>query len=404
MSNNYFYKTSESVSTGHPDKVCDQIADAIFDYLRTFKKDAQSAIEVAAAAQTLMIFGEIDKDIVQSPNGETLVRKANPQLAENIENIAKKTLTKIGYTEEDYNPTILIELVTQSAEINNAVEANENTESGAGDQGIVTGYAHNETSAYHELHYWLANRLIVQLQELQKEDQEYSKILLPDAKSQVTVKYDNNYTPVAIDNILLSQSHTNNISFEELTTLLTNKVTNIIRNIIEKEYTGDNKDNLIDSLYEATIRINPAGAWTNSYGPAADSGLTSRKLVVDNYGSAAPIGGGGQAGKNANKVDRSGACYARWIAKNIVAEGLAQRALVEIGFAIGVSEAVSFNIETFNTNTVEQEQILDYVNTTFGTRHTVNNMITLCDQINSYEKSAENGFYTNQEFPWEKLV
>lgn len=399
-----FYKTSESVSQGHPDKVCDQIADAVFDYLRTFKKDVQSAVEVSAAAHTLMIFGEIDKDIVgQAPDGENRLKIINLQLSEEIKNIARKTLDSIGYTKEYYNPRIINELVVQSGEINNAVEETEERDPAAGDQGIVTGFATRETEAFHELHYWLANRLAYQLQESHKNGT-YSGILQPDLKTQVTVGYDKNHIPQTIDNILVSASHTDKLPYDEFTKKLHDDVLQIVKDTISSDYTLSNKQDLIDNLVDTTVRINPAGAWTQSFGPAADSGLTSRKLVVDNYGAAAPIGGGGQSGKNANKVDRSGACYARWIAKNIIHNDLADRVLIEIGFAIGVPEAVSFNIETYGTEKVPLHNIELFVQYHFGKKHTVKNMIELCDRINSYQTASENGFYTNTSFPWEQLI
>lgn len=412
------FKTSESVSNGHPDKVCDQIADAIFDYLRAFKEDAQSAVEVSAAAHALMIFGEIDHDIVYD-NAENLeststnkVSDINPSLSENIENIVEKTLYNIGYQRDAYNPVIYNELVVQSAEINNAVEESEQHEAAAGDQGIVTGFATKETTAHHELHYWLANRISHHFQELRKSDipvlgsvwYPWNSILLPDAKSQVTIQYDENHIPVAVDNILISQSHVSDVDFEELKWKIKDEVIQFTARTIRNDYALDNKEQLIQSLINTTVRVNPAGEWTNSYGPAADSGLTSRKLVVDNYGSAAPIGGGGQAGKNANKVDRSGACYARWIAKNVVAHGLADRVLVEIGFAIGVPEAVSFAVDTYGTEKVDLSDIYTYIENTFGKEHKVSSMIELCNSIDSYEDTARNGFYTNDNFPWEVIV
>lgn len=289
-----YVKTSESVARSHPDKVADQIGDSIFDYLRTLKKDAQSAVEVAAAADTLLIFGEIDKDIVRAKNGITSVEYANPELAEKIKEIAVERLRLIGYDKDTYNPTVLVKLVTQSAEINNAVEENEEHEAAAGDQGIVTGFAVAETKQFHALHYILANRIIKDLEA----DRDNGRIewLLPDAKSQVTVKYEYSEKgldiPVSIENILVSQCYSDSVSLEEVRTQLENRVKEIA-----VEFLNDNKlfldaDKLIKSLEKAEFLINPAGAWHKG-GPASDSGLSSRKLVVDNYGSAAPIGGGG---------------------------------------------------------------------------------------------------------------
>lgn len=398
-----YVKTSESVARSHPDKVADQVGDAIFDYLRTLKKDAQSAVEVAAAADTLLIFGEIDKDIVQPENGITNVEYANPELAEKIKEIALERIRLIGYTKEAYDPTVLVKLVTQSVEINNAVEESEEHEAAAGDQGIVTGFAVAETKQFHALHYILANRIIKELEA----DRDNGRIewLLPDAKSQVTVKYEYSEKgldiPVSIENILVSQCYSDSVSLEEVRTQLENRVKEIA-----VEFLNDNKlfldaDKLIKSLEKTEFLINPAGAWHKG-GPASDSGLVGRKLVVDNYGSAAPIGGGATSGKNFNKVDRSGAYYARHIAKSIVVSGLADKCLVELGFAIGVSKAVSVNIETFGTENTSLKIIDEKIHRMFDFR--TQSMIDLCDQIPEIVKTSEYGNYTDDSFPWEQTV
>lgn len=398
-----YVKTSESVARSHPDKVADQIGDAIFDYLRTLKKDAQSAVEVAAAADTLLIFGEIDKDIVQSQNGITSVEYANPELAEKIKEIAVERLHLIGYTKEAYDPTVLVKLVTQSAEINNAVEENDNHEAAAGDQGIVTGFAVAETKQFHALHYILANQIIKQLEN----DRETGRFewLNPDAKSQTTVKYEYSEQgldiPIAIENILVSQCHSETISIADVRKELTKRVKEITI-----EFLNDNKafldaDKLIKSLEKTEFLINPAGAWHKG-GPASDSGLSSRKLVVDNYGSAAPIGGGGTSAKNFNKVDRSGAYYARHIAKSVVVSGLADKCLVELGFAIGVPKAVSVNIETFGTENTSLKIINGKVRKVFDFK--TQSMIDLCSKIPEAVKTSEYGNYTDDSFPWEQTV
>lgn len=399
-----FTKTSESVSSGHPDKIADQIADTIFDYLRTFKKDAQSAVEVTCGAHKILICGEIDKDIVgANTTGETRVEKINKDLTMSIVKLVHKTIEEIGYPEEYYDPEIIIDLVTQSEEINEAVEENEQHVAAAGDQGFVTGFATKETTQYHELHYWLANRIIVELEKLRKDNK--IEWLYPDAKSQVTIEYekDNNIvSPTKITHVLLSQCHHKDIPIDIVRATLKNEVIIILNNILqENKHLLVNYDRIISSIDEAIILINPAGSWSKG-GAAADSGLTGRKLVVDNYGSAAPIGGGSQSGKNANKVDRSGACYARNIAKNIVNQKLADRVLVEIGFAIGVPHATSWNIETYGTEKETIETIEKWVKENYD--FTVSSMINLCDSIDKYSETSKNGFYTNNNFPWEKLI
>lgn len=396
-------KTSEAVSIGHPDKLADQIADSIFDLLRTYKKDAQSAVEVSCAADTLMVFGEIDKDVVQSTNGERSVEKANPKLTEQIRETTLRTIREIGYTEEEYNPEILVKLVTQSAEINNAVEENENHAAAAGDQGIVTGFAIAETKQYHALHFILPHHI---LKELEK-DRFEKKIewLKPDAKSQVTVEYEKNPdgidVPVKIDNILLSQCHDSSVNLPTVKDVLTKRVEEIVVEFLIENHNFFDSRTLIESLTNAKILINPAGEW-NDGGPAFDSGLVGRKLVVDNYGSAASIGGGATSGKNFNKVDRSGAYYARHIAKSIVKSGLAHKCLVELGFAIGVEEAVSLNIDTYGTETISLEKIYETVQQNFPLD--VTSMINLSTSIEKAVESSKHGNYTNDNFPWEKTV
>jgi len=398
-----YTKTSESVSVGHADKLADQVADSIFDLLRTYKKDAQSAVEVAAAADTLLIFGEIDKDIVNATNGETRVEQANPQLAELIKETALRTIREIGYEAKDYSPEILVKLVTQSVEINNAVEENDEHEAAAGDQGIVTGFAVAETKQYHALHFILAHRI---LQALEK-DRESGRFewLNPDAKSQVTVsyKYSENGldTPFAIDNIIISQCHTEDISLEDFRKTLTSRAKEISEEFLKENANFLNSDRLIESLDNAEFLINPAGSW-HLGGPQSDSGLVGRKLVVDNYGSAAPIGGGATSGKNMNKVDRSGAYYARHIAKSIVSSGLAEKCLVELGFAIGVSKAISVNIETYGTETVSLQEIHEKIEERFD--FTVTSMIELANDVEKAIETSRHGNYTNDEFSWEKPV
>lgn len=407
-----YSRTSEAVAGGgHPDKLCDIVADSIFDYLRTYKLDAQSAVEVSASANKLMLFGEIDADIVY---GDTCIRTdsrnveiANPELAENIEEIAVDAIRAIGYGKELYNPEIIFDIVTQSVEINNAVEGKDTQDPAAGDQGIVNGFAVAETNNYHALHFILAHELMIKLEE----DRTLGRLpfLLPDAKSQVTVEYtgiDDGTgniidKPTAIKHILVSQSHSSDVDFDDFAEGMEDRVKEII-----KDYIRDNSNKLyattlINSVDSAELLINPAGPWTTP-GPAYDSGLVGRKLVVDNYGSAASIGGGATSGKNLNKVDRSGAYFARHVAKSIVASGLAHKATVEIGFAIGVSQPTAINIDTHGTEKVSHEKILKAVNDSFDFR--VKNIIKLSASMDKFVKASKHGNYTNNEFPWEKTV
>lgn len=395
-----FEKTSEAVSTGHPDKVADQIADAILDLLRTHKEDPQSAVEVSCSANIVFIFGEIDKVFAINPGNE--INLANPELAEQIKETALNKIREIGYTENDYNPNIVLDLVLQSGEINKAVEKTEEKEVAAGDQGIVSGYATNETTNYHQLHFTLAHELLKELEYNRKNN--ILSWLNPDAKSQVTVEYKtsgNKKTPQKIKHVLLSQCHASTISLEDLRNIIEPEIKNIITNKI-KEFIVDSeiRKELINSLNDTIILINPAGAW-NIGGPVSDSGLTGRKLVVDNYGSASTIGGGATSGKNLNKVDRSGAYYARHIAKSIIHSGLADEVKIELSFAIGESYITSINIETFGTEHIKLTEIYKRVENGFGFH--VQDMINASKNIDKFTKASEHGNYTNNEFPWEQV-
>lgn len=403
-----YTKTSEAVSTGHPDKVADQISDAVLDYLKTFKKDPQSAVETACGANTLLVFGEIDKDIVWKNSDyldkkERRVEYINPQLAQEIKKIIVQQIRDIGYSEQEYNPRIVLDIVVQSSEINDAVEGTEEKDPAAGDQGIVTGYAVEETESMHALHFILAHKIMMELEK----DRHSGRIpwLRPDAKSQVSVDYQYDEsgldTPTSIRSILVSQSHAENLTLQEIRKILEKRVKEISREFVTNDKFLKNNESLLNSIEEAEILINPAGLWSGA-GPAYDSGLTGRKLVVDNYGTAAPIGGGATSGKNLNKVDRSGAYFARHIAKSIVASGLAKRAQVELGFAIGVPYPTAINIETFGTETISLDELWDKVQSTFD--FSVKNIIELSLPVESFVKTSEHGNYTNEAFPWEQIV
>lgn len=382
-------RTSEAVSIGHPDKIADQIADSILDLLRSFKHNAQSAVEVACSANNIFIFGEIDKDIIATELDNGLLSKITEE--------AIRKVRQIGYSEEQYNPKVVIDLNTQSVEINSAVEETETQEVAAGDQGIVSGYATNETTQKHELHYLLPHYLLTELTQFRKNNT--YDFLNPDGKTQVTIEYKNN-KPYAIKHILISQCHKESFSLEDLQKVLKNFVEittyNAINDFVSDE---ESRDNLVNSLGDAEILINPAGQW-NIGGPVSDSGLTGRKLVVDNYGSSAPIGGGSTAGKDLNKVDRSGAYYARNIAKSIVSSGLAERALVNLSFAIGVSKPTAITFDTFGTNTISENEILSKILDNYD--FTVREIIELSESVDSFSKTSENSNYLDDSFPWEQ--
>lgn len=558
---NTYQRTSEHVASGHPDKVADYIADSVFDYLRNFKKDPQSAVEVIVSANKLVVFGEIDADVVYNEianenidRNERSVSKINPRLAENIAKIALNAIRELGYDKKLYNPEVIVDLVVQSMEINNAVEnkaGNTAIEASAGDQGIVMGFATNETPNYHELHYILPVKIMKELEQDRRDGR--IKWLLPDAKAQVTVAYEKTGDGkldkiVSIDNILLSQSHLPTVDFAEVKEVLKDRIKEISKNYLNSAGIDQNVLNNTEFL------INPAGSWSTP-GPAYDSGLcleentlistdnglvkikdinigdivvtetgnanvvekidngvkptllitdqnnisieatynhpfrvldengeivwreagglslgsylirkatdsfdaetlsdlkkevlnhlkennlqitkikeiteskgqtwdislddhthsfvgngfivhnTGRKLVTDNYGSAYKIGGGASSGKNSSKVDRSGAYYARNIAKSIIYSGLADKVAVELGFAIGVPDCISINIDTFGTEKIDIGKIKELVNSNYCFK--VQEMKDLMDSATAFKEVAKHGSYTNLDFPWEQPI
>jgi S-adenosylmethionine synthetase len=419
-------KTSESVSPGHPDKVADQISDAVLDFLNTLKPNAQSAVETACSANRLMIFGEVDAAVT--------TKYTRVELATKVSHIAHEKLLEIGYDRELYSPEIIVDLVTQSEQINSAVEkratktntenadatiitenddATKSTETvpytpetGAGDQGITFGFATSETSSGHELHYLLAVEIQKALYHARISGA--ANWLLPDAKSQVTVSYKYNDdgidTPISIDNILVSTSTaepSDETNYEQMRSEINDLIVQVAKDTIETLRTTnlDDKFMLILSLRDTQIHINPAGLWTTP-GPKYDSGLTGRKLVADNYGSAAPIGGGATSGKNLSKVDRSGAYVARHIALSVVKSDLADKCLVELGWEIGNPRPVSINVETFGTEKLELSEITNLINQNFNI--TVDNLIATYSAVPRFTQTSMFGNYTDENFPWEK--
>jgi S-adenosylmethionine synthetase len=319
--------TSESVSGGHPDKVCDQVSDAILDaYL---KEDPNSRVACETMIKNNMVFiaGEITS--LASPDLEPIVRK---------------TINSIGYNSEDYgfngDTCEFTNLVfEQSPDISQGVTEGEgeNLEQGAGDQGLMFGYACNETESLMPLPIDLAHRLVKKQADVMKNDE--IKWLRPDAKSQVSVIYsDDGKTIEGLSAVVLSTQHDDNVSQEEVKSEVMNK---IIKPIVPDEW-------LLDST---NIYINPTGKFVIG-GPVGDCGLTGRKIIVDTYGGMARHGGGAFSGKDPSKVDRSAAYAARYVAKNIVAAGVAKQALVQLAYAIGVSQPVGFYINTYGTSSV----------------------------------------------------
>lgn len=356
--------TSESVTEGHPDKICDKISDKILDTALEQDKNSKMAVECTIKDDFILIYGECT---------------TNAKL--NYEKIAKEVLKDIGYQEEF---KIMTKVSIQSKEINKAVCKEKIA---AGDQGIMFGYASNETKEYMPLPILLANKLTKQLAIQRKQDK--NSPLLPDGKSQVTVEYEDNI-PKRIDTIIIASQHKEGINQKDLEDYIK---TNIINKVIPKKYIDKNTN----------VLINTSGSFIVG-GPFADSGTTGRKIVVDSYGGSAKVGGGCFSSKDPTKVDRSAAYYARYVAKNIVANNLCDRCEIGVSYAIGKQEPIHINIETYNTNKVLLEKIYTFVEDNFN--FNVDNIIIELDlQKPIYYNIASYGHFgrTELNLPWEKI-
>lgn len=368
------YFTSESVTKGHPDKVCDQIADAILDAVLRTDPQSHVACEVTAITDAVHIFGEIT----------TLANV-------DYEAIARETIRSIGYTEPGYGfdaetCRITIDLHEQSPDINMGVCRKNEDEDGAGDQGMMFGYACRETESLMPLPIEMAHALTERLTYVR--EMSILPELLPDGKAQVTVQYEDG-EPSRIDTVVVSSQHKDTISESELRTA-------IIDEVIEKALPGA----LLDE--HTHFLVNPTGRFLIG-GPAGDSGLTGRKLIVDTYGGYARHGGGAFSGKDPTKVDRSAAYLARYLAKNVVAAGYAQRCEIQLSYAIGVAQPVSVLVETFGTETISKEKIRALILGTVDMRPTaIIRRFGLRSPI--YSKVSSGGHFglNAQSMPWEK--
>ena len=356
--------TSESVTEGHPDKVCDKISDKILDTALEQDENSKMAVECTIKDNIVFIYGEAT---------------TNANLK--YEEIAKWVLNDIGYEEEF---KIITQVSEQSKEINNAVMQEE---LGAGDQGIMFGYASNETEEYMPLPILLANKLTRQLAKVRKEDK--NSPLKPDGKSQVTIEYENNI-PKRIDTIVIASQHKKDITQEELKKYIKKYV---ISKVVPTEY--------VDK--DTKILINTSGSFVIG-GPFGDSGTTGRKIVVDNYGGSSRVGGGCFSSKDPTKVDRSAAYYARYVAKNIVHNKLCDRCEIGLSYTIGSPNPISINIETYNTNKVPLQEIYNFVyeNFDFSVANIINEL-NLKRPI--YYNTASYGHFgrTDIELPWEQI-
>ncbi|MGX1461078.1 S-adenosylmethionine synthetase [Bacillus thuringiensis] len=378
--------TSESVTEGHPDKICDQISDSILDAILSKDANARVACETTVTTGLVLVAGEITTS--------TYV---------DIPKIVRETIQGIGYTRAKYGfdaetCAVLTSIDEQSADIamgvDQALEAREGQMTdaeieaiGAGDQGLMFGFACNETQELMPLPISLAHKLARRLTEVRKDDT--LSYLRPDGKTQVTVEYDENGKPVRVDTIVISTQHHPDVTWEEIDRDLKEHV---IKAVVPAE--------LMDG--ETKFFINPTGRFVIG-GPQGDAGLTGRKIIVDTYGGYARHGGGAFSGKDATKVDRSAAYAARYVAKNIVAAGLAEKAEVQLAYAIGVAQPVSISVDTFGTGKVSEDELVELVRNNFDLRPAgIIKMLDLRRPI--YKQTAAYGHFgrTDVDLSWER--
>ncbi|WFA02547.1 methionine adenosyltransferase [Limosilactobacillus fermentum] len=377
--------TSESVSEGHPDKIADQISDAILDALLEKDPDARVAVETSVTTGLALVFGEIST----SAYGD-------------IQHVVRETIKEIGYTDGKYgfdgdNCAVIVALDEQSKDIaqgvDDSLEIREGQvdpldQIGAGDQGLMFGFATDETPEYMPLPLILSHKLMRRIAILRKD--KVIKYLRPDAKAEVTVEYDADGKPVRVDTVVLSTQHDPDVSLEQIQADVKEQV---IKAVIPAEYLDD----------QTKYFINPTGRFVIG-GPQGDAGLTGRKIIVDTYGGAAHHGGGAFSGKDATKVDRSASYAARYIAKNLVAAGYAKKLEIQVAYAIGVAKPVSISIDNFGTGTKSEEEMIAAVRQVFDLRPA--GIIKMLDlQRPIYKQTAAYGHFgrTDIDLPWEKL-
>jgi len=376
--------TSESVSEGHPDKIADQISDAILDALLEQDPMARVACETSVTTGLVLVFGEVSTSAYVD-----------------MQKVVRQTIKDIGYNRPEYgfdgdNVAVLVAIDEQSQDIaqgvDTSLEAREDREKrinaiGAGDQGLMFGFATNETDELMPLPISLSHKIVAHLAKLRKTAE--ISYLRPDAKSQVTVEYDENDQPKRVDTIIISTQHDDEVANE---TISRDMIEKVIKEVVPNE--------LLDE--QTKYFINPTGRFVIG-GPQGDAGLTGRKIIVDTYGGYARHGGGAFSGKDATKVDRSASYAARYIAKNIVAAKLADKAEVQLAYAIGVAEPVSISIDTFGTSKVSQEKLIEVVRQNFDLRPAgIIEMLDLRRPI--YKDTAAYGHFgrTDIDLPWEK--
>ena len=364
-----YYFTSESVTEGHPDKLCDLISDSILDEYLKQDENSRVAVETFASKDKITVAGQV------TSNGEV-----------DIENLVRNVIKQVGYdnekTDMDYRTCkIDINITKQSSDIAMGVDVG-----GAGDQGIMFGYATDETKNYMPYAIDMAHKLAKRLADVRKENE--ITYLRPDGKTQVTIEYEDNM-PKRIDTILISTQHLEEVTMDRLKKDLIEKVINVI---VPKEMMDEN----------TKIYINPTGRFVIG-GPLGDTGLTGRKIIVDTYGGYSRHGGGAFSGKDASKVDRSASYMLRHIAKNIVANGYAKKCELQVSYAIGMEKPISIWVNTFGTNKIPEEDIIKIIEEKFDL--TPNGIIKYLDLKKPiYTKTTNYGHFGKEEMSWEKVI
>ena len=367
--------TSESVSEGHPDKVADQISDAILDACMEQDKESRVALETLCTTDFILLAGEV-----------------STKAQVDWEKVARGVVRDIGYTDPNLGfdadtAEILLKIHSQSPDIAQGVDAGENKAQGAGDQGMMFGFACTETDALMPAPIYYAHRIVAELARLRKTEPEKYPFLRPDAKSQVSVRYADG-KPVGIETVVVSTQHTEDASHEQLEAL----VRKVVADVVPAGFVNE----------KTVFFVNPTGKFVIG-GPAGDTGLTGRKIVVDTYGGRALHGGGCFSGKDPSKVDRSAAYMCRYIAKNIVKSGLADRCQIQVAYAIGVAEPVSIFADTFGTGNVNDDVLEKIIREVFDmTPAGITAALGLKERKGwTYRQTAAYGHFGREGFPWE---
>ena len=366
---NKYYFTSESVTEGHPDKLCDYISDSILDACLKQDENSRVAVETFAANNNITVAGQ-------------LTTNANINVEEIVRNVIKEVGFDNSETDMDYKTcNITIDIAKQSPDIAMGVDIG-----GAGDQGIMFGFACDETESLMPYAIDMAHKLARKVTEVRKNGE--ISYLRPDAKTQVTVEYEDN-KPKRIETILISTQHLDTVDTETIKKDLTQKV---IKKVVP--------ENMIDE--ETKIYVNPTGRFVIG-GPLGDTGLTGRKIIVDTYGGYARHGGGAFSGKDASKVDRSAAYMLRHIAKNVVANGYAKKCEIQVAYAIGMKDPLSIYVNTFGTGTIEEEKIVEIIKEKFDlTPAGIINYLGLKNPI--YTQTTNYGHFGKENLPWERII